>query len=139
MSYSSWFKEHGKKHKEIMERLKNLSDNEVIEYFRFDNMVKAEPNFCPLYKDNRRCHDNKELNCYFCACPNFRFKDSGFKTVEDRTVFSYCSVNSKDGTEYKSENAIHQNCAGCFIPHSETYIKKYFNRNWFEAMQNVTQ
>ena len=141
MSYASWFERHAKRHKKIVDKLleNNLSEVEIVEYFDFDNMVKKEPNFCPLYKDNRKCHDNKELNCYFCACPNFRFKDSGFQVIKNQTLFSYCSIDSKDGAQYKSKNSIHQNCVGCFVPHSEAYIKKYFSRNWFEAMQNVTK
>ena len=139
MSYSSWFQAHGEKHKKIIKKLTHLTDNEIIQYFRFDNMVKREPNFCPLYKDNKKCHDNEALNCYFCACPNFRFKDEGFKQINEQTLFSYCSIDSKDGTQYFSKEAIHQNCAGCFVPHSEAYIKKHFSRNWFEAMQNVTK
>ena len=137
MSYGSWFKEHGEKHKKIVNRLTHLSDDELIEYFKFDNMVKSEPDFCPLYTDNKRCHDNKELNCYFCACPNFKFNDDGFKKENNKTLFSTCSIDSKDGSQYISENAIHQNCAGCFVPHSESYIKKNFTRNWFKAMNKV--
>jgi len=139
MSYSSWFQAHGEKHKKIIDKLTNLSDNELIEYFRFDNMVKHEPDFCPLYAKNKKCHDNKELNCYFCACPNFRFKDEGFETVEERTLFSTCGIESKDGSQYISDTAIHQNCAGCFVPHSELYIKKHFTRDWFEAMSKVNK
>ena len=137
MSYSSWFNTHGNKHKEIVERLKHLSDDEIIKYFRFDNMVEKEPNFCPLYKENKKCHESDELNCYLCACPNFRFKDEGFEKVEDKTLYSKCNINSKDGSQYISSEAIHQNCAGCFVPHSEQYIKKYFSRDWFKVMENV--
>jgi len=137
MSYSSWFQAHGEKHKKIIEKLTHLSDNELIEYFRFDNMVKNEPDFCPLYAKNKKCHDNEELNCYFCACPNFRFKDEGFEKVEERTLFSTCGIDSKDGSQYISDTAIHQNCAGCFVPHSEAYIKKHFTRDWFNAMSKV--
>ena len=79
MSYKSWFLEHGNKHKAIMAKLTHLSDEEVIAYFRFENMVEKEPDFCPLYADNKKCHDMQALNCYLCACPNFRFDDKGFK------------------------------------------------------------
>jgi len=137
MSYSSWFQAHGEKQKKIIEKLQHLNDDELIEYFRFDNMVKKEFNFCPLYAKNKKCHDNKELNCYFCACPNFRFKDDGFAKVKKQTLFSICGIDSKDGSQYISADAIHQNCAGCFVPHSESYIKKYFTRDWFEAMSKV--
>ena len=137
MSYLSWFQIHGKKHKAIMDKLTELSDKEVIAYFKFDNMVEKEPNFCPLYKDNKKCHDMEELNCYLCACPNFRFDDEGFKEIEGQTLYSTCDIDSKDGTQYIGENAIHQNCAECTVPHHETYIQKVFSRDWFEVMKKV--
>jgi len=137
MSYNSWFQSHGEKHKKIIEKLSQLSNNEVIEYFRFDNMVKNEPDFCPLYVDNKKCHENEALNCYFCACPNFRFKDDGFEKQEEKTLFSRCDIDSKDGQQYISKDAIHQNCAGCFVPHAKSYIKNNFTRNWFDAMKKV--
>ena len=137
MSYRSWFQEHGTKHKNIIEKLVHLSDDELIKYFRFENMVKHEPDFCPLYVEKKKCHDNETLNCYFCACPNFRFNDEGFEVQEQRTLFSSCAIESKDGAQYLLDDAIHQNCAGCFVPHSEAYIKKHFTRDWFEAMSKV--
>ena len=137
MSYSSWFQAHGEKHKAIMDKLTHLSDEEVITYFRFENMVEREPDFCPLYKENKKCHDIKELNCYLCACPNFRFDDNGFKEVENKTLYSTCNIESKDGSQYISDDAIHQNCAGCGVPHHEAYIKKGFDRDWFEVMKEV--
>ena len=137
MSYSSWFQAHGEKHRAIMNKLMHLNNEEVIAYFRFENMVEKEPDFCPLYKENKKCHDMEELNCYLCACPNFRFKDDGFKPVEEKTLFSTCDIDSKDGSQYISDTAIHQNCAGCTVPHHETYIKKVFSRDWFETMKNI--
>ncbi|MDP3301895.1 MAG: hypothetical protein Q8S36_08025 [Sulfuricurvum sp.] len=137
MSYKKWFDEHAQKHKEIMEKLTHLSDQEVIEYFRFENMVQNEKEFCPLYADNKKCHDTEELNCYLCACPNFRFNDKGFKQEEEKTLFSTCSIESPDGDRYISESAIHQNCAGCLVPHRESYIKKVFDRNWLAIMKEV--
>lgn len=137
MSYSTWFQAHGKKHKEIVDKLSDISDNEIIEYFQFENMVEKEPNFCPLYAKNKKCHDIKELNCYLCACPNFRFDDNGFEKKEKRKLFSYCNIDSIDGAEFKTDSAIHQNCVGCFVPHHESYIKKIFSRNWFKMMNSV--
>ena len=137
MSYSSWFQAHGEKHKAIMDKLTHLSDDEVIAYFRFENMVEKEPEFCPLYKENKKCHNIEKLNCYLCACPNFRFNDEGFKQIENKTLYSTCNIASQDGSQYISDDAIHQNCAGCLVPHHETYIKKVFKRDWFEIMSKV--
>jgi len=85
----------------------------------------------------KKGHDIENLNCYLCACPNFRFNDNGFKKVENRTLFSKCNINSKDGDQFKTDNAIHQNCSGCLVPHHESYIQKNFSRNWFEIMKDV--
>ena len=137
MSYISWFQTHGEKHKAIMAKLIKLSDDEVIAYFRFENMVEKEPDFCPLYKEHKKCHEMEDLNCYLCACPNFRFDDEGFKKLESKTLYSTCSIDSKDGAQFISDDAIHQNCAGCLVPHHETYIKKIFSRDWFKIMKEV--
>ena len=138
MTYEEWFIQQGNLHANVMKKLTDKSIDEVIEYFRFENMVKNEPEFCPLYKDNKKCHDMEDLNCYFCACPNFRFKDKGFeKTADGKTLFSVCNIKSKDGSQYIGENYIHQNCSGCTVPHKEKYIKKHFSRDWFEVMKDV--
>lgn len=137
MAYIKWFEAHAIKHKEVMSRLTHLSDDEVIDYFVFENMVKNEPDFCPLYKDNKKCHEMEVLNCYLCACPNFRFNDDGFKKVEENTLFSYCSIDSKDGAQFIGEDYIHQNCAGCHVPHKRAYVKKHFDRDWLKIMKEV--
>ena len=94
-----------------MAKLIQLSDDEVIAYFHFENMVEKEPDFCPLYKEHKKCHDMKDLNCYLCACPSFRFDDEGFQKVEAKTLYSTCSIDSKDGAQFISDDAIHQNCS----------------------------
>jgi hypothetical protein len=136
MSYINWYQEHGEKHKVIMDKLTHLSADEVIAYFRFDNMVNTEPDFCPLYKDKKKCHDLKELNCYFCACPNFRFDDVGWE-MKGAKYFSSCSINSKEGAVFVSDAGNHQDCSKCAVPHLESYIRRNFSRDWFEVMENV--
>ena len=137
MTYSEWFYQHGDKHKAIMDRLEHLTMDEVIRYFRFENMVEKEPDFCELYAENKKCHDIPGLNCYLCACPHFRFKEKGFHVREGKTLYSTCSISSKEGKRFVSEDAIHQDCSQCYIPHSESYIKRVFDRDWFEIMENV--
>ena len=138
MTYEEWFIQQGNLHANVMKKLTDKSVDEVIEYFKFENMVKNEPDFCPLYKDNKKCHDMEDLNCYLCACPNFRFKMEGFeKTPDGKTLFFVCNIKSRDGSQYIGEDYIHQNCSGCIVPHRAKYIKKNFNRNWFEVMKDV--
>ncbi|MBP9616068.1 MAG: hypothetical protein KBD88_03510 [Aliarcobacter sp.] len=138
MTYEEWFIQQGNLHANVMKKLTDKSVDEVIEYFKFENMVKNEPDFCPLYKDNKKCHDMEDLNCYLCACPNFRFKMEGFEKTDDgKTLFSVCSIKSRDGSQFIGDDYIHQNCSGCIVPHRAKYIKKNFNRNWFEVMKDV--
>jgi len=40
MSYQKWFEAHGRKHAAVMAKLTHLSDDEVIAYFRYENMVQ---------------------------------------------------------------------------------------------------
>ena len=138
MTYDEWFNQQGNLHANVMKKLEDKSVDEVIEYFKFENMVKNEPDFCPLYKDNKKCHDMEDLNCYLCACPNFRYKMEGFEKTDDgKTLFSSCSIKSRDGSQFIGDDYIHQDCSGCVVPHRAKYIKKHFNRSWFEVMKDV--
>ncbi len=130
MTYEHWIKEHSLKHKKIVEKLHYLNDDDLIEYFDFDNMVKHEKEFCLLYKDNKKCHDIENLNCYLCACPHFRLSKEK----------STCSINSIFGGQFKSNDGfVHQDCSSCIIPHSKQYIKKHFTRNWEYIMKDVKE
>jgi hypothetical protein len=137
MTYTEWFYQHGEKHKAIMAKLSHLNTDEIIRYFRFENMVEKEPDFCLLYKENKKCHDVTELNCYLCACPHFRFNEKGYDEKEGKILYSTCSISSKEGGEFISKDAIHQDCTKCLIPHSESYIAKNFDRDWFSIMEDV--
>lgn len=137
MSYTNWFRQHGNKHQAILQKLHHLTDEEIIEYFRFDNMVKNELDFCPLYAENKKCHEMENLNCYLCACPNFRFNDAGFRQEANKTLYSYCTIDSAEGDQFTTDEAIHQNCSGCTVPHHERYIRQHFSRDWFEIMKAV--
>ncbi len=137
MSYTQWFQEHANKHKLIIEKLlkQHYTKEEIIEYFDFENMKNKEPNFCPLYAQNKKCHDMKELNCYLCACPNFRFDDKGIEKKEQLTLYSFCAIDSQDGRAGVYGNKIHQDCSKCNVPHHTSYVKKHFEYVWSEIMK----
>lgn len=137
MNYKTWFNEHRIKHKNIVNKLNDLTNDEIIEYFKFENMIINEPNFCPLYKESKKCHNIENLNCYLCACPNFRFNDDGLSISNNITLYSKCSIDSKDGSQFKNDDSIHQDCSKCRVPHEENYISKVFSRDWFEVMKKT--
>ena len=141
MNYETWVEEHVKKHKRIIDKLvkQGLDKERIIDYFDFENMKKKERDFCPLYVQNKKCHDMKELNCYLCSCPNFRFNDEGFKKVDGKTLFSSCSIDSKDGKQGIYGEAIHQDCSGCTVPHHKAYVQKHFDLDWSKIMQTCKE
>ncbi|NWF67402.1 MAG: hypothetical protein HXX81_08060 [Campylobacterales bacterium] len=138
MRYIDWFLNHAKKHQHIMKKLEHLSDDEIIDYFDFKNMVIYEVEFCLLYSKNRKCHEIESLNCYFCGCLNFRFNENSTFFKNGKKIVSYCSINSPDGEIFETDTVIHQNCTNCDIPHKKEFVKEYFNRNWLECMKFVT-
>lgn len=137
MSYTTWFEEHAAKHKKIVEKLVacGKGKEEIIEYFDFESMVKNEPDFCPLYAEHKKCHDMEHLNCYLCACPNFRFDDKGIKKVEENTQYSFCDIDSKDGNQGTYGDKIHQDCSKCGVPHHRSYVEKNFDLDWEKIMK----
>jgi len=138
MGYSEWMQKHAKKHKQIVEKLlrEGYTQEAIIEYFDFENMKEKEIEFCPLYAKNKKCHDIESLNCYLCACPNFRFSDKGIKKIEDKTEFSYCAIESKDGRQGVYGEKIHQDCSKCQVPHTKEYVTKHFDLDWQKIMQD---
>ena len=138
MSYIEWFNRHANKHKVIVEKLldQGYSSESIIEYFDFENMKREEFDFCPLYAKDKKCHDMEHLNCYLCACPNFRFDDSGIKEVEGATQFSFCNVTSQDGQQALYGDKIHQDCSKCTLPHHSSYIESSFESDWSNIMRS---
>jgi hypothetical protein len=138
MSYTSWFEAHAAKHKTIVNKLQKqeFTKAQIIDYFDFENMVQAEPDFCPLYAEHKKCHEMESLNCYLCACPNFRFKDEGVGKIEDKTQYSFCDIDSKDGAQGIYGESIHQDCSKCSVPHHRSYVEKHFDLDWKKVMEN---
>ena len=136
MTYKEWFDDFANKHQSIVQKLiaQGLQKNEIINYFDFNNMVKNENDFCLLYKEPKKCHDIEALNCYLCACPHFRFNDEGVEKIETKTKYSFCSIDSKDGTLGTYGETIHQDCSLCKVPHHRSYIEKNFDYDWKKIM-----
>ena len=131
MTYFDWMRDHAAKHREIIDRLVDLSDEEIIEYFDFENMKEKEPDFCPLYERDKKCHDMETLNCFSCGCPYFRLNN------DDSEILSYCSINHKNGGQMKAKKGIHQDCSKCTVPHKVNFVRKNFNKDWNQIMSKV--
>ena len=134
MSYKEWFENHAKKHKKIVDKLLacGMDEDEIIDYFCYENMAKNEVDFCPLYKQNKKCHDMDRLNCYLCACPNFRFDDEGLSEYNNHKVLSRCTINN--GGTIAHSGKIHHDCSSCTVPHHKSFIKKNFDVDWEKMM-----
>jgi hypothetical protein len=134
MGYNDWFNRHADKHKKIVDKLlkKEFTKEQIVEYFEFENMVKEEVEFCPLYTKNKKCHDMKELNCYLCACPNFRFNEEGLDNYNEFKILSRCNINN--GKKFAGKGVIHQDCSSCSVPHHKSYVLKNFDLNWMKIM-----
>ncbi len=138
MGYTQWVQNHANKHKKIVDKLlaKNYTKEQIIDYFDFENMKIEEEGFCPLYAKNKKCHDMDSLNCYLCSCPNFRYSDRGIQKIEEKTQYSFCNIDSKDGKQGIYGDKIHQDCSKCSVPHHREYVKKHFDYNWSNIMHD---
>lgn len=126
MTYQDWSLNFIKDREVILRKLKAKSDEEIAEYFVFENMIKNEPDFCPLYKENKKCHDITYLNCFNCGCPYFECTDSfeGLSIQNGIPVMSRCAINAKEGSQFESPAAIHHDCTNCTINHTKQFTLK---------------
>jgi hypothetical protein len=139
MTYREWYRDFGEKHRRIVEGLEGLDPEAVTEYFRYENMRERHPDFCPLYAEGKKCHDLEELNCYLCGCPHFRYCDEGIDTVGGKIRYSLCAIDAREGKAFETEEAIHQDCSDCPLPHLRGFILKHFDRNWSRIMDECEE
>lgn len=129
MTYKEWETSHELKLNTVLKKLSGVSIANTIEYFNFSNMLVMEPDFCPLYKTNTKCHDIEDLNCFFCACPHFKSSDSEpFYMNNNVAVMSICSINAKQAGSFISGNIQQCDCSSCHIPHTKQVISAYLRR-----------
>lgn len=123
MTYKEWHLSHQIKKNKILQKLSHMSDIEKVEYFKFENMVKNEPEFCLLYSEPKKCHDIEYLNCLCCDCPYFEFDDDRLPTK------SSCTINSLDSSIFEWEGVNHLDCSNCTIPHSKEFALKFLKES----------
>ena len=84
----------------------NKNNEAIIEYFKYDNMKKNEPDFCPLYNLNKKCHEMEDLNCYLCACSYFRFNDKGSYHLNYSLLFFQTALQSCINHRFESNKLL---------------------------------
>lgn len=137
MSYFLWFESHAHKHKALITKLKmqGYTQEAIIDYFVYENMIEKEQDFCPLYANKQKCHNVSYLNCYLCACPHFRFNDEGLMLENGTLIKSLCSITSKKSAWFEHEHIVHLDCSACTLPHTKAFIQKHFDGDWKHIMK----
>lgn len=126
MTFKDWTEDHEEKVASILLKLKGQSNKQIASYFHYDNMVEKEPDFCPLYATNTKCHDMKELNCFLCSCPFFKYSDDEPLAVKDGVkVMSQCAINAKEAGKFVTGDAQQCDCTGCTIPHKQRFTESH--------------
>ena len=119
-----WFDNFVAKRKAIVKLRGLRTPEEIADYFTYENMRKNHPDFCPLYKTNRKCHDlsDKELVCYFCACPYYDYEYYD----EEKKEYGRCKINSKYGKRNKYG---YWDCSDCLLPHRKKFVEIYLKKH----------
>jgi len=93
--------------KNKIEILLNRADN--FKYYRYSNLIRKEPDFCPLFALNKKCHNIPNLNCWNCYCSYY---DRQYIDEKNELV-GRCSIGNKNG---KYTRGI-WDCSDCHLPH----------------------
>ncbi len=118
-----WYEDFIRRREEIV-RNKGLSSPEAIaNYFTYENISREYPDFCPLFKSNKVCHNmsRKELVCYFCACPYYDYEYYD----EEKKEYGRCRINSKYG---KRNEWGYWDCSACLLPHRAKFVLFYLKK-----------
>ncbi len=135
MTYKEWLDETARKHRRIVDALDGASVEEIVDFFEYEHMRRHHADYCPLYAQGKKCHEMEDLNCYFCGCPYFRFCDEGIDVIDGKKRYSLCAIDAKEGKRFETEEAIHQDCSECILPHRRAFVRKHFDRDWKRAMR----
>jgi len=86
-----------------------LNRAKSFKYFRYRNLVKNEPNFCPLFSLKKKCHNISNLNCWSCYCDYY---DRQYIDKENGLI-GRCSIGNENGKYTRGV----WDCSNCGMPH----------------------
>lgn len=119
-----WFLDFKKRRENIVRSGGLSSPGKIADYFTYTNMKNKHPDFCPLYKNEQKCHDmsSNELICYFCACPYYDYEYYN----EAKKEYGRCLINSRYG---KRNRWGYWDCTNCLLPHRRKFVIHYLSKN----------
>jgi Zn-finger protein len=129
MTYTEWAEAHKRKRINLQRKLEGwgLTREQVVDYFDYDNMVRNQPDFCPLYATKTKCHNTDNLNCYLCGCPYFKCSDEPLEIEHNgNRIYSVCTIDSRFKRTFTYDGNIHCDCSHCTIPHSKTAALQHY-------------
>jgi Zn-finger protein len=91
----------------------------IINDWYFEKRKNANPKECPCYEKNHKCHEIKDLNCFFCYCPFYGEK---------------CEIKSEQAKYIQTDYGKILDCSDCAIPHENKNIfdiimRKFYGKN----------
>jgi Zn-finger protein len=89
--------------------------NDLVEEYDFEKRKKTHPEECICYKENKKCHDIENLNCFFCFCPNYNME-----TEEGK-----CKMSCQDGKYINTMKGKIFDCSACKTFHKKEEVTKY--------------
>lgn len=126
MTFDRWISTHTKKKNKVLLKLIGKTDVEIVEYFKWDNMVINEPKYCELYSTKSKCHNVDNLNCLLCGCPFFKVTPEAEQASTGVIEMSSCSINSKYKEIFSFTNDAGRvctqcDCTNCTVNHTDGF------------------
>ncbi|MEO0258500.1 MAG: hypothetical protein ABIM32_03590 [candidate division WOR-3 bacterium] len=115
-----------RKRSELLLKHKLKTAEEISQFFRYTNLSRIEPDFCPLFKSKEVCHERPKLddfNCYYCACPFFDYEYWN----EELKEFGRCTFGSALG-KYNEHG--YWDCTNCSFVHKTEWVKNRLKKEF---------
>ena len=96
--------------------------SQTISEYRYDVRKVSNPDACPCYSNNIRCHNLENLNCMLCYCPFYDMDK----------LEGGCLRKSPQGKWYEHSRLPKGkiwDCSDCNYPHIEENVLEYMLKN----------
>ncbi len=98
--------------------------SKIVAEMSYKIQSKKNPRDCPCYSIGP-CHPNADdMNCFFCACPNFLINYD-----KKRNLLGDCAVDSNHALRAKFSSPAVLDCSSCLLPHDPVVAEIYLREN----------